>query len=54
VMGQIKEEFGCDTLEQAERKLKRLGAEREKAEAEYDEALAAFEVKWGSRLKEGL
>lgn len=50
VMKQLKEEFDCDTLEEAEERQKELQKEAKKAEKTFNEALEDFEDKWGSVL----
>lgn len=47
VMERLREEFGCDTIQAAEKKLKTLTKEAKAAEAAYREAVEAFEEKWG-------
>lgn len=51
-MSRIKEEFGCSTVKEAEKKLVELEREREESEQKYDEAMADFEQKWSKVLKE--
>jgi len=45
---QLKEEFDCDNLEQAEAKLKRLMAEQERIEKDFRRSLKDYETKWES------
>ena len=50
ILSQLKEDFDCETLEDAETLLDKLGEkERTKAEA-FDTALAEFEEKYGDKL----
>ena len=44
---QLKEEFGCTNLKQAEAKLEELKEKQEQADKEFQRALKAYEVKWG-------
>jgi len=52
LMGELKKEFGCNTVEDAEKLLKKLVKEEKKAKVAYDEELERFEEKWGNRLEE--
>jgi len=51
-MKQLKKEFGCETLEDAERLLRKLEREAAKAEAKYVDALDRFRSKWNKELGE--
>ena len=46
VMKQLKEEFGCITLEDAKKKLKSLEKQEQKARTDFEEAMEEFEEKW--------
>jgi len=46
VMKQLKKEFGCTTLEQAEKKLSILEKQEQKAKIEFENAIEEFEEKW--------
>lgn len=46
VMKQLKKEFGCKTLEEAEAKLKQLTEEAEEAEETFTVELAAFKKEY--------
>lgn len=46
VMNQIKDEFGCNTLNEAKRKLKQLRKQEEASKKDFDDALEKFEEKW--------
>ena len=50
-MSDLKEKFGCETIEQAEAKLAELDEQLAAAEKTYNEELAAFEAKWGDLVK---
>jgi hypothetical protein len=50
-MARLKDEFGCDSLEAAEKLLEKKEAEKEKAEQKYEEELEAFKSKWGEKLE---
>jgi len=49
-MARLKKEFGCDTLEEAQSKLRRMTKETEKAQAEFEEAFSAFQKEHGAKL----
>ncbi len=49
-MKQLKKEFGCDTLQEAKRELKRLEKEEADAKQGYERLLAEFEKEWGDAL----
>lgn len=46
----LKEEFGCDTSDEAREKLKRMQVRRDKLEKRFAAELAKFEESWGERL----
>lgn len=48
---QLKEEFGCDDLSSAKKKLLQLEKQVQKAQQTYDNTLEEFEQKWGSVLE---
>lgn len=50
VMERLKKEFGCDTIEEAERAANKLEKEAVIAERAFTEAAAAFEKEYGDRL----
>lgn len=47
VTKQLKKEFGCTSLEAAERKLKLLEKQKQKADIEFENDVAEFEEDWG-------
>jgi len=51
LMARLKAEHGCDTLEEAQAKLKQLEAKAEKAEKQFEEALEQFEEEWAEKLE---
>lgn len=51
VMQQIKDEFDCDTLEEAENLLEKLQAQAEEDEQSYNEAVKNFNDKWSEKLR---
>ena len=53
VMKELKTQFGCNTIEEAEQLLKTLEAELVEAEAEEAKLTRRFKKKWGDKL-EGL
>ncbi len=53
LMDELKDEFSCGTLEEAEKMLAGLEKKAEKAERDYVRKLAAFEEKWSEVLGEG-
>jgi len=50
VMQQIKEQFDCDDLEQAETLAEQLKKQAEEAEQKYNAALDAFNAKWEKKF----
>ena len=53
LMSRMKEEHGCDTLEEAEKKAGTLERQSKKAEQEFETALDEFERKWEGGLGAG-
>lgn len=51
-MDRLKDEFGCDTVEEAQDLAKLLDAQAAEAEAAYDEAVEAFEEEWSEHLED--
>jgi hypothetical protein len=51
LMARLKKEFGCTTLKQAKRLLRKKIEERDYAEALFNEALRAFESEYKDALK---
>ena len=49
-MQRLRDEFECDSLEEAEALQKRLDKEAAKTEKEYDAAREAFKVEWGEKI----
>ena len=49
-MDELKTEFDCETIEDAEARLKELEADEAEAETAYDKALAEFETAWADRF----
>jgi DNA repair ATPase RecN len=50
IMKQLKTEFGCKTLEEAEAKLRKLNQETKLSSKEFEKALIDFNEKWGVKL----
>lgn len=50
LLSQLKSEFGCDSIEAAEKELTKIKKQEEKAEREADAAMAEWENKWGGKL----
>ncbi len=46
LMKQLKEEFGCRSVEEAQKLLRKLEKEAEEAEESYLEVEAAYKKKW--------
>jgi predicted nucleic acid-binding Zn-ribbon protein len=46
-MKQLKDEMGCDSLDEARELEKKLSRQVKKAEADFESELEAFEEKWG-------
>ena len=51
LMEKLKEDFDCDTLEEAEQLSKRLEKEAKEAEEQFDVAVEEFEEEWGDELE---
>ena len=49
---QLKEEFECDSLKEAEKLLKKMTKERDEAENKFEEALDEFEERWAETLEQ--
>ena len=49
-MKELKETYGCNTLEEAFELHTQFQADAEEAEAEYEAALEKFETKWAEQL----
>lgn len=47
IMARLHDEYDCDTIEQAEKKLTKLTKAAKEAEAAYDSAVEEFEEQWG-------
>lgn len=47
LLAELKKDWGCGSVEAAEKKLRKLEAEAEKAEQEFSEKLDEFEREWG-------
>lgn len=48
---QLKKDFNCSSIEEAEKKLKTLTREQQEAEEDFQTALEAFEEKWNDKLE---
>ncbi len=46
IMKQLKEEYGCKTIREAEKLRDELGEKRDRAEAVFNKSLKAYEKKW--------
>lgn len=51
-MDRLQNEFGCDSVEAAQRKANQLNKEAAAAEKTYNKAVAAFEEAWGEYTAE--
>lgn len=51
-MKALSEEFGCDTVEDAQRKLKRLERDEASAKEDFETALKKFNTDWKDELVE--
>jgi hypothetical protein len=49
-MKRLKDEHGCDTLEEAEKLLKKKKREAEEAGTSFETSLAEFNKKWEGKL----
>lgn len=50
LLTKLKEDFDCETTEEAEKKLKKLTAEADELEARYDQLLADWQEQWGEKV----
>ena len=50
LLSQLQSEFGCDSVEAAEKELTKIKKQEERAEREADAAMAEWENKWGGKL----
>jgi len=48
----LKNEFECDTIQEAEELLEQLMEEEAEAEENYEKEYKAFNSKWGEKLEE--
>jgi len=51
IMKQLKKNFGCNSLQEAEKKSKSLQKQAITSKKEFDEALEEFEEKWYDELQ---
>jgi hypothetical protein len=51
-MKRLKTEFGCDTMEGAQKLLKKLDAEVTTAERQYQTSMAKFQKDWSAVLED--
>jgi len=51
--GRLRDEFGCKTVAEAGRLLKRKEREAAEAELKFAAALEAFDDEWGGELEDG-
>jgi hypothetical protein len=49
-LAQLKKDFGCTTLEEAQKLLEKLKKDTELSRQNYQTALKTFEAKWGDKL----
>ena len=52
LMKQLREQFGCKTIEEVRDKLEQLQAEAAKAEKIFNRKFKLFEEEWGEKLAE--
>lgn len=52
LMARLKQEYGCDSLEEAEALLKKLEREQERLEGKVKKKTEEFEAEYGNKLKE--
>lgn len=50
VLEQLKSDFECSSIKQAEKKLSKLQKDLKAAEVEFDAALEEFEEEWGDKI----
>jgi len=52
LMVQLKEQFDCGTIKEAQAKLEKLEKDKEKAKKTFDAKFEAFNEEWGEKLEE--
>jgi len=52
LLKQLKDQFGCGTIEEAQDKFQRLQTEAENAKKVFDRKFKLFEEEWGEKLAE--
>jgi len=52
ILKQIKKEFGCKNLKEAEALLKKLKEQETKAQQKYEKALTKFQDEWKEQLED--
>ena len=51
ILKDLKKQFGCSTLKEAQEKLELLKKQQTTANKQFQEALDNFEEKWGDKLE---
>jgi hypothetical protein len=46
VLEQLKEKFGCDSLEEGQKKLKKISQREQETQNEFDKAVEKFDKDW--------
>ena len=49
-LSRLEKMFGCDTIEDGQKKLKQLGLKRREAKKKFESEIAEFEDKWSDKL----
>lgn len=49
-MAQLKDEFGCSSIEEARRMLRKLEQQTKTAKMQFDKTFEAFMEEWGDAL----
>jgi len=49
-LSRLQKEFHCDSIEQAEKRLRIKSRKRDKSKKKFERAIADFEKKWGEKL----
>ena len=52
ILQRLREEHGCSSLKDAEKKLARLDREAAKLAEEFEQAMEKFQAEWGDNLEE--
>src|SRR5437667_10651666 len=52
ILRRLREEHGCGSLQEGQKKLTRLDKEAARLKKEFEQAMEEFQAKWGEKLEE--